>query len=53
MPYLHHKTPMSEESDFQMQSKYNGIFQLVDVKWNIQGESQTEVYVYNYVDWYG
>jgi hypothetical protein len=30
---------MSEESDFQMQSKYNGIFQLVDVKWNIQGET--------------
>ena len=44
---------MSKESDFQMQSKYNGIFQLVNVKWTIHGESQTEVYVYTYADWYG
>ena len=56
MAYLHHKTSMSEESDFQMLSKYNGIFQLVDVKWNIQEESQTGVYVYilnSYVEGYG
>jgi hypothetical protein len=53
MPYLHHKTSTTKESDFQKQSQYNGIFQLVDLKWNIHEESQNGVYVYTHVEGYG